>query len=73
MALQQVDEGAAAGRSRRMGGALPQQHSAQPGRLPVRHHPEGDPRGVQGLGRRKCIGAAIAATCAIVTAGIPCR
>lgn len=65
--------GAEAGCSRRVGGTLPQQRGTQPGRLPVWHHPEGTARGVQGLGRRKCIGTASApATCAIVTAGIPC-
>src|SRR3546814_8144536 len=48
----------AAGGAGRMGGALLQQLGAQPGWLPVRHHPEGDPWGVQGLGGRQRHGAA---------------
>ena len=56
----------AAGGAGRMGYALPQQRGAQPGRLPVRHHPESHPRRVQGLGRRKRL--AIDAACAFTAA-----
>ena len=57
---------AAAGGAGRMGCTLPQQRGAQPGRLPVRHRPEGDPRRVQGLGRRSWFG--IDAACAVIAA-----
>ena len=52
--------GAAAGRARRVGGTLRQQRGTQSRRLPVRHHPEGDPRGVQGLGGQRRSSAASA-------------
>jgi hypothetical protein len=73
VALQQVDDAQRQAVLDEWAARCRKQRGAQPGRLPVRHHPEGDPRGVQGLGRRKCIGAASApVTCALVTAGIPC-
>src|SRR3546814_18431331 len=43
----------AAGGAGRMGGALLQQLGAQTRWLPVRHHPEGDTWGAQGLGGRQ--------------------
>jgi hypothetical protein len=65
VALQQVDESLRQAVLDEWDARCRNRHP-QPGRLSVRHHPEGHPRRVQGLGRRRR--PAIDAACAAATA-----